>query len=85
MCWAAPKVLVVSPSSGVLSELDLLGDDGKKDSGLISGDEDLLSGNDKEADDALAEDDLVIAADDDDLMLGSAGSVFLSPIAVSIS
>ena len=66
---------VVSPSSGVLSELDLLGDDGKKDSGLISGDEDLLSGNDKEADDALAEDDdLVIAADDDDLMLGSAGS-----------
>lgn len=66
---------LASPSSGVLSELDLLGDDGKKDSGLISGDEDLLSGNDKEADDALAEDDdLVIAADDDDLMLGSAGS-----------
>jgi len=68
-----------SPSSGVLSELDLLGEDGKNGSGLISGDSDLLLADDlssdKEADDALAEDDdLVIAADDDDLLLGSAGS-----------
>ncbi|MDA9777389.1 helix-turn-helix domain-containing protein [Rubripirellula sp.] len=68
-----------SPSSGVLSELDLLGEDGKNGSGLISGDSDLLLdddlSSDKEADDALAEDDdLVIAADDDDLLLGSAGS-----------
>ena len=67
-----------SPSSGVLSELNLLGS-GKEGSGLISGGSDLLAGSgldvSGEIDDALSEDDdLVIADDDDDLMLGSAGS-----------
>jgi hypothetical protein len=72
-----------SRSDDVLSELDLLGSE-QQGSGLISGDsEDLLAGSGLGSgvdagsgiDDALADDDdLVIADDDDDLVLGSAGS-----------
>ncbi|MGI9470374.1 MAG: helix-turn-helix domain-containing protein [Rubripirellula sp.] len=69
-----------SRSADVLSELDLLGTE-QSGSGLISGDSENLLGSDAGSglgsglDDALADDDeLVIADDDDDLVISGAGS-----------
>lgn len=72
-----------SRGADVLSELDLLGSD-KSDSGVMSGDSGSLlgsglgsgmgSGLGSSLGDVLADDELVIADDDDDLVISGAGS-----------
>jgi hypothetical protein len=78
-----PADLMGSRSADVLSELDLLGSD-KSGSGVISGDSGSLlgsglgsgvgSGLGSSLGDVLADDELVIADDDDDLVISGAGS-----------
>ncbi len=78
-----PADLMGSRSVDVLSELDLLGSD-KSGSGVISGDSGSLlgsglgsgvgSGLGSSLGDVLADDELVIADDDDDLVISGAGS-----------
>ncbi|MDA7904817.1 helix-turn-helix domain-containing protein [Rhodopirellula sp.] len=74
-----PADLMGSRGSDVLSELDLLGSE-KSGSGVISGDSGSLlgsglgSGLGSSLGDVLADDELVIADDDDDLVISGAGS-----------
>jgi hypothetical protein len=78
-----PADMAGSPSADVLSELDLLGAE-KSGSGVISGDSGSLlgsglgsgvgSGLGSSLGDVLADDELVIADDDDDLVISGAGS-----------
>ena len=78
-----PADLMGSRGADVLSELDLLGSD-KSGSGVISGDSGSLlgsglgsgvgSGLGSSLGDVLADDELVIADDDDDLVISGAGS-----------
>lgn len=70
-----PADLKGSHGADVLSELDLLGAE-KSGSGVISGDSGSLlgSGLGSSLGDVLADDELVIADDDDDLVISGAGS-----------
>ena len=74
-----PSDLMGSRGADVLSELDLLGTE-KSGSGVISGDSGSLlgsglgSGLGSSLGDVLADDELVIADDDDDLVISGAGS-----------